>query len=61
MADHQHRLSHHYRIRSGEGFRLNTIDPGSTAHAPISDEQAAQAALADGVEWMAALQDKIYA
>jgi PPK2 family polyphosphate:nucleotide phosphotransferase len=61
VADHQHRLSHHYRISSGEGFRLNTIDPGSTDHAPISDKQAAQAALADGVERMAALQDKLYA
>lgn len=61
MADHQHRLSHHYRVSNGEGFALHQFDPGSTAHTHISDKQAAQAALADGVERMAALQDKLYA
>ena len=61
MTDHQHRLSHHFRVGSGEGFQLNQIDPGSTDHARVSDKQAAQVALADGVERMAALQDKLYA
>ena len=61
MADSKHRLSHHYRINSGDGFQLHQIDPGSTHHAPISDKQAAQVALAEGVERMAALQDKLYA
>jgi PPK2 family polyphosphate:nucleotide phosphotransferase len=61
VADHQHRLSHRYRITSGEGFQLNQIDPGSTDHTPIRDKQAAQTALAEGVERMAALQDKLYA
>ncbi len=61
MADHQHRLSHPYRITSGDGFQLHQIDPGSTDHTQISDKHAAEAALANGVERMAELQDKLYA
>jgi PPK2 family polyphosphate:nucleotide phosphotransferase len=61
MSTHQHRLSHHFRINDGEGFRLDQIDPGDTLHFHPSDKQAAATALAEGVERMAELQDKLYA
>ena len=61
MSTHQHRLSHHFRINDGEGFRLDQIDPGDTLHFHPADKQAAATALAEGVERMAELQDKLYA
>jgi PPK2 family polyphosphate:nucleotide phosphotransferase len=61
MADFRHRLSRQFRISNGDGFELKHIDPGSTNHAEPGGKQVAAAALAQGVERMAELQDKLYA
>ena len=50
-----------FRISDGEHFRLDQVDPGDTLHLDKSDKKAAQAVLAEGVELLAALQDKLYA
>jgi PPK2 family polyphosphate:nucleotide phosphotransferase len=50
-----------YRVTHGEKFRLRRIDPGDTAG--LKSESRGQAArlLADGVRWLAAEQEKLYA
>lgn len=61
MADSRHRLSRQFRVSNGDGFELKHVDPGSTDHAEPGGKQVAAAALAQGVERMAELQDKLYA
>lgn len=50
-----------YRVTQGAKFRLRKIDPGDTAG--LKSESRGQAArlLADGVRWLAAEQEKLYA
>jgi PPK2 family polyphosphate:nucleotide phosphotransferase len=48
-----------FRVRDGEGFRLNAIDPDDTKGFKSKEQGAA--ALADGVATLAALQEKLYA
>jgi len=50
-----------FRISDGGHFRLDQVDPGDTLHLNKSDKKAAQAVLAEGVELLADLQDKLYA
>ena len=50
-----------FRITDGTGFRLDQLDPGDTLHLDKSDKKAAAAVLAEGVELLAELQDKLYA
>jgi len=54
-------LSRPYRISSGRRFRLKSIDPGDTLDFDRSDKPRAEAALADSVRGLAALQDVLYA
>jgi PPK2 family polyphosphate:nucleotide phosphotransferase len=61
MADTRHRLSRQFRVGNGDSFELQRIDPGSTEQADPGGKQVAPAALAQGVERMAELQDKLYA
>ena len=55
------KLSSRYRIDDGARFRLHDVDPRDTAGFDEDDRPTAQAALRDGVEALAALQDKLYA
>ena len=50
-----------YRIKNGKGFKLNDIDPGDTAGIGSGKKEEAEEMLASGVEWLADLQDKLYA
>ena len=50
-----------FRITDGTNFQLSRVDPGDTLHLDKSDKKAAQAVLAEGVELLAGLQDKLYA
>ena len=50
-----------FRITDGNHFQLSRVDPADTLHLDKSDKKAAQAVLAEGVELLAALQDKLYA
>ena len=50
-----------YRITSGKKFRLKDHDPGDTGGLGSADKPEAQRMLADGVERMAALQERLYA
>ncbi len=50
-----------YRVTRGKSFRLKDVDPGDT-HGLMSDQKPqAKELLARGVEWLAELQDKLYA
>lgn len=50
-----------YRIRNGKGFKLDDIDPGDTHGIGSEMKSEAKELLANGVEWLADLQDKLYA
>ena len=54
------KLMAHYRIESGKGFHLKDHDPGDTAGID-ADKGAAAALLAEGVDRLSTLQDKLYA
>jgi PPK2 family polyphosphate:nucleotide phosphotransferase len=49
-----------YRVESGKGFQLEDHDPADTAGVK-ADKPAAAALLQEGVERLAALQDRLYA
>jgi len=55
-----HHLTRPYRIDSGDGFRLDRIDPGDTLDLP-SDKKAAREALEQGVQMLSELQQRLYA
>jgi PPK2 family polyphosphate:nucleotide phosphotransferase len=50
-----------YRITSGKKFRLKDHDPGDTGGLGSEDKPEPRRMLADGVERMAELQEKLYA
>ncbi len=50
-----------FRVERGKGFALADFDPGDTLHLVSADKPRAQEALRKGVEYLAALQDKLYA
>src|SRR5512137_538662 len=50
-----------YRITRGKGFRLRDHDPGNTGGLGSEDKPEARRMLAEGVEWLAELQEKLYA
>jgi PPK2 family polyphosphate:nucleotide phosphotransferase len=50
-----------FRITDGKRFRLDDVDPGDTLGLKSEDKARAKEALANGVETLAALQDKLYA
>src|SRR5437870_50776 len=56
-----HRLSKPYRVTNGKKFRLKDIDPNDTGELKSEDKSRAKEALADGVEALAELQDRLYA
>jgi PPK2 family polyphosphate:nucleotide phosphotransferase len=50
-----------YRVTSGRGFRLKDHDPADTHHLDEEDKPRSQGLLAEGVQRLADLQDKLYA
>jgi PPK2 family polyphosphate:nucleotide phosphotransferase len=50
-----------YRVTSGKGFRLEDFDAGDTLHLDSEDKPRAQEGLKKGVQYLAALQDRLYA
>jgi PPK2 family polyphosphate:nucleotide phosphotransferase len=50
-----------FRVTRGKGFRLADFDPGDTLTFGSGDKPRAQGALKKGVQYLAALQDKLYA
>ena len=50
-----------YRVTKGKGFRLRKFDPGDTQHLTSESKPRAKAMLDKGVQWLAELQDKLYA
>jgi PPK2 family polyphosphate:nucleotide phosphotransferase len=55
------RLARRYRVKDGEKFRLDDVDPADTAWLKAEDKPAAKEALEKGVEMLAELQDMLYA
>jgi len=54
-------LSEPYMVTDGRRFRLKDFDPRDTGPLKARDKPRAAAALREGIEAMAALQDKLYA
>ncbi len=50
-----------YRVTNGKRFRLKDFDPGDTHHLASEQKPQAKELLARGVDWLAELQDKLYA
>lgn len=50
-----------FRVTRGKGFRLADFDPGDTLHLDSEDRPRAQQALQKGIQYVAALQEKLYA
>ena len=54
------RLARRYRV-TDRGFRLKDVDPGDTQRLDDDDKARAKKRLRQGVEALAALQDRLYA
>ena len=50
-----------FRVTRGKGFRLADYDPGDTLHLDSEDRPRAQQALQKGIQYVSALQEKLYA
>lgn len=50
-----------YRVTNGQAFRLQEIDPADTHGLSSEDKAEATGLLKQGTEWLAELQDKLYA
>ena len=50
-----------FRVTRGKGFRLDDFDPGDTLHLDSADRPRAQQALQKGIQYVSALQEKLYA
>jgi PPK2 family polyphosphate:nucleotide phosphotransferase len=50
-----------YRVTKGKGFRLEDFDPSDTGRLDSEDKAEAKEVLANGIEWLAAEQDMLYA
>lgn len=55
------RFSDPFRITNGKNFKLKQIDPRETLGLDAEDKPKARAALENGVELLAELQDRLYA
>jgi PPK2 family polyphosphate:nucleotide phosphotransferase len=55
------KLASRYRVDDGSRFRLRDVDPDDTGGLGKADRAEAEAALEEGVEALAALQDMLYA
>ena len=50
-----------FRVENGRKFRLKDVNPGETLHFKSEDKPAVKEALANGIEVLSELQDKLYA
>jgi PPK2 family polyphosphate:nucleotide phosphotransferase len=50
-----------YKVESGKSFKLSDIDPGDTHELGSESKEEARELLRKGTEWLAELQDKLYA
>jgi len=55
------KLSKAYRITDGKGFKLSSVDPDDTQHLKSDDKSKAKRMLADGIDVLADLQERLYA
>jgi PPK2 family polyphosphate:nucleotide phosphotransferase len=55
------KLARRYAVSDGDGFRLKDSDPGDIAWLEAEDKPRAKAALGQGIELLAELQDMLYA
>jgi PPK2 family polyphosphate:nucleotide phosphotransferase len=60
VIEASHKLSKPYRVTKGKKFRLKDVDPGDTGKYTDKDKKQAKAALQEGVEALAELQDMLY-
>jgi len=61
LARRARRLSRPYRVDRGSRFRLEDFDPEDTGRFDDEDKPEAKKALAEGIEALAALQERLYA
>ena len=61
LSKKAHKLAEPFRITNGTRFQLKDIDPGDTLGFKSEAEPRAKEALADGIQALAQLQDKLYA
>ncbi len=61
MIARARRFAKPYRVTSGERFRLRNVEPGDTGALRAEDKARAKAALQNGIEALATLQDMLYA
>lgn len=54
-------LTEPFRVDDGKKFRLKDVDPDDTLYLKSEDKPAVNEALANGIEMMRELQDKLYA
>jgi PPK2 family polyphosphate:nucleotide phosphotransferase len=50
-----------FKVTNGDRFSLDKFDPADTRHLKSEDRRDSKELLARGVEWVAELQDKLYA
>ncbi len=55
------RLARRFRVTNGRGFHLKDVDPGDTLSFSADDKPRAKKVLQQGVQALAALQDRLYA
>ena len=61
VIERSRELARQYRVKDGDDFRLDDVDPGDTADLESDDKPAAKEALQRGIEVLAELQDMLYA
>jgi PPK2 family polyphosphate:nucleotide phosphotransferase len=61
IVERARKISRPFRVTKGEKFRLKDHDPGDTGSLRVQDQEAAEAARAEGVQALAALQEMLYA
>jgi PPK2 family polyphosphate:nucleotide phosphotransferase len=61
LVENARKLAKRYRISDDSKFRLRDFDPGDTANLDADDKEKARDVLAQGVQAMSVLQDKLYA
>lgn len=61
LVQRAHKLADHYCITDGKKFRIKDIDPGDTAWLKDEHKPLAEQVLAEGIEALAELQERLYA
>jgi PPK2 family polyphosphate:nucleotide phosphotransferase len=61
IVERARKISRPFRVTKGDKFRLKDHDPGDTGSLRVQDQEAADAARAEGVQALAALQEMLYA